>query len=41
MAKTIHIFAGVNGVGKTTFAKLALLNIGGNLRFYNADLIAK
>lgn len=40
MAKTIYIFAGVNGVGKTSFAKLVLPQIEGNLSYLNADVIA-
>ncbi|MDC0601885.1 zeta toxin family protein [Aliiglaciecola sp.] len=40
MAKTIYIFAGVNGVGKTSFAKLMLPELEGNVSFLNADVIA-
>ena len=37
----VHVIAGSNGAGKTTFAKVFLPEIAGTVEFINADLIAQ
>lgn len=41
MAKTVHIIAGANGAGKTTFAREFLPHYADCRNFINADLIAQ